>query len=355
MKGNPNAFDAILDRLHPDVRRAFKGAIERITSTAKLRDVEKLLDRGDVEGLLNALNLSPDYFREVQDAIEQAFYLGGQYQAGLTASLSSIPFNRRHWSAEAWARDNGSRLIVEIAESTREGVRQFVIEGLQKGQGTGAIARGIIGRVNRATGKREGGIVGLTGQQASYVADMRAALSTDGGLAVGVSRLDENGEPVKKFWIKRDGTLGSVFEARDRRHDRLIRRAIENGKPLSKAEVDRIVQKYSEGLLIRRGDMIARTETLGALNAGRFEAMQQQIERLGLTRDDVVATWVSARDLRVRDSHRSLNGDQVEFGQPFQSDSGAMLRFPGDRMLGAPASEVIACRCNVTFEVRRQA
>ena len=28
MKGNPNAFDAILDRLHPDVRRAFKGAIE---------------------------------------------------------------------------------------------------------------------------------------------------------------------------------------------------------------------------------------------------------------------------------------------------------------------------------------
>lgn len=330
MKGNPNAFDAILDRLHPDVRRAFKGAIERITSTAKLRDLERLLDLGDVEGLLNALNLSPDYFREVQDAIEQAFYLGGQYQAGLTASLSSIPFNRRHWSAEAWARDNGSRLIVEIAESTRDGVRQFVIEGLQKGQGTGAIARGIIGRVNRATGKREGGIVGLTKQQASYVVNARAEL-----------------ESLDAGYLKR--------AARDRRFDGVIRKAIQAGKPLSKADIDRIVKKYSDNLLVRRGDTIARTEALGALNAGRFEAMQQQIERLGLTRDDVVATWVSARDLRVRDSHRSLNGDQVEFGQPFQSDRGAMLRFPGDRMLGAPASEVIACRCNVTFEVRRQA
>lgn len=330
MKGNPNAFDAILDRLHPDVRRAFKGAIERITSTAKLRDVEKLLDRGDVEGLLNALNLSPDYFREVQDAIEQAFYVGGQYRAGLTASLSSIPFNRRHWSAEAWARDNGSRLIVEIAESTRDGVRQFVVEGLQKGQGTGAIARGIIGGVNRATGKREGGIVGLTKQQASYVVNARAEL-----------------ESLDAGYLKR--------AARDRRFDGAIRKAIKNGKPLSKADIDRIVRKYSDNLLVRRGDTIARTEALGALNAGRFEAMQQQIERLGLTRDDVVATWVSARDVRVRDSHRSLNGDQVEFGQPFQSDSGAMLRFPGDRMLGAPPSEVIHCRCNVTFEVRRQA
>lgn len=330
MKGNPNTFDAILDRLHPDVRRTFEGAIERITSTAKLRDLERLLDLGDVEGLLNALNLSPDYFREVQDAIEQAFYLGGQYQAGLTASLSSIPFNRRHWSAEAWARDNGSRLIVEIAESTRDGVRQFVIEGLQKGQGTGAIARGIIGRVNRATGKREGGIVGLTKQQASYVVNARAEL-----------------ESLDAGYLKR--------AARDRRFDGVIRKAIQAGKPLSKADIDRIVKKYSDNLLVRRGDTIARTEALGALNAGRFEAMQQQIERLGLTRDDVVATWVSARDLRVRDSHRSLNGDQVEFGQPFQSDRGAMLRFPGDRMLGAPASEVIACRCNVTFEVRRQA
>ena len=233
MKDTPGAFDALLDRLHPDVRRAFEDAIDRIATTAKLRDIEAMLDRGDIEGLLDALHLSPDYFREVEDAVEQAFNMGGQYQVSITASLSSIPFNRRHWTAEAWARANGSRLIVEIAESTREGVRQYVTEGLQQGRGTNALAREIVGRVNRATQKREGGIVGLTGQQASYVINARAEL-----------------EALDASYFQR--------AARDRRFDRMIRKAIKDGKPLAKADIDRIVQKYTNGLLIRRGDVIAR-------------------------------------------------------------------------------------------------
>lgn len=326
MKDHPGAFDVLLDRLHPDVRRAFEDAIDRITTTAKLRDIEAMLDRGDIEGLLDALRLSPEYFVPVQDAVDQVFYAGAQYQVSLTASLSSIPFNRRHWAAESWARDNGSRLIVEIAESTREGVRQFVAEGLKQGRGTSTVAREIVGRVNRATQKREGGIVGLTGQQASYVINARAEL-----------------EALDAGYLKR--------AARDRRFDRMIRKAIKDGKPLAKADIDRIVQKYTNGLLIRRGDVIARTETHNALNAGRYEAMRQTAEDAGMDVSRLTVRWRATRDGRTRDSHRTLGGKTAAYGEAFVSPlTGARMRFPGDRSMGAPASDLIHCRCTLSAD-----
>lgn len=324
MKDTPGAFDALLDKLHPNVRQAFEDAIERIATTAKLRDIEEMLDRGNIEGVLDALHLSPDYFREVQDAVEQVFYTGAQYQVSLSASLSSIPFNRRHWAAEAWARENGLRLIVEITEATREGVRQHITEGLQQGRGTNDVAREIVGRMNRATGKREGGIVGLTRQQASYVVNARAEIGA----------LD-----------------ASYFQrtARDRRFDRMIRKAIKDGKPLAKADVDRIVQRYTDGLKIRRGDVIARTETHNALNAGRYEAMRQTAEDAGMDVSRMTVKWQATRDGRTRDSHRSLGGKTATYGEAFVSPlTGARMRFPGDRQFGAPASELIHCRCTLS-------
>lgn len=328
MRDLPGSFDKFLSKLEPDVRRAFEDAIERIATTAELRDIEVMLDRGDIEGVLDALHLAPDYFREVQDAVEHAFFAGGQFQVSLTASISSIPFNRRHWAAESWARENGSRLIVEITESTREGVREYIEQGLQAGRGTNAIAREIVGRINRATRKREGGIVGLTKQEAGYVANARAEL-----------------EALDASYFRRD--------ARDRRHDALIRRAIKEGKPLSKADVDRIARNYTNKLQIVRGDRIARTETHSALNAGRFEAMRQTAEDAGVDVSQLTLKWQATRDGRTRDSHRSLGGKTVPYGGVFVSPlTGARMRFPGDRSLGAPSSEVIHCRCTVSASWR---
>lgn len=175
MSDFPSDFDRLLSELEPDVRQAFIAAINRVVTTAELRRVQDYLDRRDIEGLLDSLSLSPEYFREVQDAAEKAFYAGAAFQVSISASVSSLPFNRRHWAAEAWARENGSRLIVEISEATREGVREYVNEALRTGRSSGATAREIVGRLNRATGRREGGIIGLTGQQSGYVVNARAA------------------------------------------------------------------------------------------------------------------------------------------------------------------------------------
>ncbi|MCV2448463.1 phage head morphogenesis protein [Paracoccus sp. DMF] len=327
MRDYPGEIDRLLLSLEPSVRAAFTEAINRIVTTAELRRVQDYLDRRDVEGLLDALNLSPEYFRSIQDAVDAVFYAGAAYQVSIAASVSSLPFNRRHWAAETWARDNGSRLIVEIAETTRQGVREIVAAGLSSGRSTGAIARDIVGSVNRATGRREGGVVGLTGQQARSVSGARAELHA-----------------LDAAYFQR--------KARDRRYDATVRRAIREGKPLPEKVLNRILSRYSDGLLIRRGDLIARTEAHNALNAGRYEAMRQTAEAAGVGLDAITIKWQATRDRRTRDSHRALGGKTVGYGEAFVSPlTGAAMRFPGDRSLGAPASEIVHCRCTVSYSI----
>lgn len=328
MRDGRRAFDELIDQMAGEVRDAFIAAVENIRTTAKLRDIEEYLEAGNADAVLRALDLKPEYFAGVRDAIDAAFGKGGQLQVGLATSLSAIPFNRRHWAAEEWAQTNGSRFITEIMESTREGVREAVVAGLQQGTGPGPLARQIVGTLNASTRKREGGILGLTGQQAAWVMNARRDL--------------ENLDPA---YFERS--------ARDRRHDATVRKAIKSGKPLAKSDIDRIIRRYSDGLLAYRGGIIARTEAHQALNAGRIEAMRQTAENADIPLGKIEMKWQATKDLRTRDTHRSMGGQTIQFGGTFVSPRGAVLGFPGDTSRGAPAGEVVACRCTVTFEIKR--
>lgn len=85
-----------------------------------------------------------------------------------------------------------------------------------------------------------------------------------------------------------------------------------------------------------RAERIARTEVIGASNAGSFQAMKQ----LGAVKKE----WITSRDSLVRETHDQMDGQQVKIGDPFQSPDGGMLQFPGDPS-GAPG-EIINCRCS---------
>ena len=52
----------------------------------------------------------------------------------------------------------------------------------------------------------------------------------------------------------------------------------------------------------------------------------------------------------MRHTHQILNAQEVTgMDLPFQSPSGALLRFPGDTGLGAGAEEIINCRCDLEY------
>jgi hypothetical protein len=85
-----------------------------------------------------------------------------------------------------------------------------------------------------------------------------------------------------------------------------------------------------------RTEMIARTETIRALNGGSLQ----------LFKDWAVAQkeWLATEDHRTRPTHSIANGQVRGIDQPF-SVGGYQMMYPGDAMLGAPPEEFVNCRC----------
>ncbi|MER5222866.1 phage portal protein [Streptomyces flaveus] len=61
---------------------------------------------------------------------------------------------------------------------------------------------------------------------------------------------------------------------------------------------------------------------------------------------DVVRTWVTRGDTRVRPAHKALHGKTLPVGTPYTVD-GASLRYPGDPF--APIALTINCRCRLHY------
>ena len=76
---------------------------------------------------------------------------------------------------------------------------------------------------------------------------------------------------------------------------------------------------------------VARTEVHGAYAEGRQAAMAST--------GPIAKRWISARDARVRDSHRELDGQVVKWNEAFSNG----LQYPMDP--AGPPEEVINCRC----------
>lgn len=93
---------------------------------------------------------------------------------------------------------------------------------------------------------------------------------------------------------------------------------------------------FSEAMTHERATRIARTETVGALNAGEYLSAAAS----GVFRSK---EWLTQGDEEVRDSHRAQNGAVIPLADRFANG----CLYPGDREGGA--GEVINCRCTLLF------
>jgi hypothetical protein len=219
-------------------------------------------------------------------------------------------------------------LIEGIIADQKDAVRQVVRAGLEAGRGPRDVALDIVGRINRATGRREGGILGLTSGQTDAVIRARSELAN---LDAGYFRR-----------VRRDA-----------RFDGLVRRAIRDDKPLSSADINKITGRYSDRLLQLRGETIARTEGITALGAGQFEGFQQLVDSGQVREDQIERTWQATGDARTRIDHLAMNKQQVKgLHEPFIAPDGSRLLYPRDISHGASASETINCRCYMKIRVR---
>jgi hypothetical protein len=113
------------------------------------------------------------------------------------------------------------------------------------------------------------------------------------------------------------------------------------GIPELAARVDMILSTTASERWPNRATVIARTETIGALNAGRADAFTIVAED---SDEELFKLWLATEDHRTRRTHQDADQQRVPMGMRFNV-GGFELAFPGDP--SGPPQEVIQCRCTM--------
>lgn len=334
MASSRTLYNALLDRFGPEIAAAFADAISDLRSNADLSALTSAISNGDIDAALSALNLSPVAFADMLDVIQRAYSEGGRTAVAKLPTLRDqgavvvVRFDTRNPRAEAWLREESSTLVTRILDEQRVAIRAALTAGMERGENPRTTALDIVGRIDKATGRRQGGIVGLTVPHEQAVRAARDELTS--------------GDPA---------TMTRYFERarRDKRFDRSVQRAISDEKPVPPETLAKIERSYKNRLLQLRGEMIGRTESLTALRASRREAYLQAVDTGAIAASSVRRTWRDSGDSRVRHSHAVMDSQTVGLNEPYVSPSGALLMYPGDPR--APASERIACRCDEVYRI----
>ena len=385
-------IDELAQQFEPRLRKAFLDGVDEIRNAAQIQQIAEALERGDIQAAIDALAINREAYREFEDELAKAYSDGGAAalnELGIVRSAQgqrlNIRFNARDLEAERFIREHSSQLVTRIVDDQREAIRQAMQERLSEGDNPRTTALDIVGRVDRRTQRRTGGIVGLSAPQERYIANARRELAEgqygayfqrerrDRRFDATIRRAEREGRALTRQEIDRisgrdsspqelyianarrelaEGQYGAYFqrERRDRRFDATIRRAEREGRALTRQEIERISGRYSDRLLQLRGETIARTETLTGLRAAQYEAAKQLVASGKVPRNAVRLVWRATFDGRTRDSHATLHGESTGIDEPFVSPlTGARLRYPGDPQGGA--KEVINCRCALRVRV----
>lgn len=312
--------------------RAFDDAISNVKSDVVLNRFIAAIERGDIQGAMDVLNIDETVFASLRAQVTAAYSEAG---AAVIAATRFDPPNQKtavvRWDvtnpvAEKYLRNVLGVETTDITNKTLEGVRVKLQEGYAKGQGPRQIALDIVGRVG-ANGKRTGGVVGLTGPQTQWVNNMRTYL--------------QEGNYQKALRMSR----------RDKRFDRTILKAIREERPLTTSQISKMTARYSDRLLKLRGDTIGRTETAQAVEQARFDGLRVGMEKKGYPLHYAKKEWLhGGGGMQPRDQHVAISRTVVDgLYTPFVMADGTQMMHPLDP--NAPAEQVINCTCTAVMGV----
>jgi hypothetical protein len=224
-------------------------------------------------------------------------------------------------------RRQAADLVVQITQQTKDAIKEEVRLGMLRGENPRETARAI-----RQT-------IGLTAQQQQAVANFRQELMTfherekagAWNLGGSISRapggaqtyaIGPDGKPLDQITARR---------LRDFRYDSVLQSAMNTGKPLTQAQIDKMVAAYQRKYLRHRSEVIARTESLRAANIGAHQTWRQAIDQKLIQEHWLKRFWILGRDERTCLTCRGVRNANQEgraFDEPFITPSGERIRFP---------------------------
>lgn len=295
----------LIEKAEPRLRNALLNAVMATRRSVDLDVLAELIEAGDFDGAMQAAARSGAV--SLADEYAAAYSLAGKSTAKFLDDVLevTIRFDGVNTRAVEFLQAERLRFIREFTSDQRAATRTALVDAMERGLNP------------RETARMFRDSIGLTERQQLAVLRYRKLLE-----AGSLEALDRR--------------------LRDARFDRTVRNAIRDGKPLTKAQIDRMVTRYGERYVKYRSEVIGRTEALRAVHSASDEAYRQAVEDGHVRKDQLQRKWVTAKDERVRSSHARLNGLVRGMDESWPADEGA-LRYPGDP--DAPASETVQCRC----------
>jgi len=304
-------IEALLTNAEKKIATRIRTALAAVINTIDLDELAELLRIGDWDG---AAGYAEGVGRRIAASVRNDGYLAAALAMAEDISTAAVlvdfdPVNQRAVDRMASSQ---LRLIRGFTAEQRALVRRMTGEAIEDGLNPREMAR------------RFRDSVGLTEYQQGIVRNYERQLR-----AGSLSALDR--------------------KLRDARFDRTVRRAVIDDKPLSDAQINNMVSRYKSRWRNYRSEVIARTEALRAVHQGGEDMIAQAVEEGSIDPNTIERKWVTAKDERVRGSHRFMNQQKQPLQTAFLSGNGNLLSYPGDP--GAPANDTIQCRCVLTTRI----
>ena len=317
-------------------------AMRKAATAIDYADLVASIEAGRIDDAIAMLEIKPAFVSPIVEAMRDGFLVAGaQSELILPVSVRAKFGFGMNPRAQDWALRRSGDMIEDV-NNNLPAIREFISAAVNEGIPVRKVALDITGRVDPATKQRSGGLLGLNSQQTDQVIRARAMLSNPATMADYFSKDKDTGARIPRYKLS------------DRGFDRLILKAIKEGKPLSVADLDRIMDAHKRKAMGYRGRVIARTEALNSLRAGQHEGFRQMVES-NVMGDGwyLQQEWQTRLDGRERPHHHSMNGVVIKFGELFTTPIGDQLAFPGDVDHGASADSVISCRCAGVYTWKR--
>ena len=317
-------YRVILATLTGQARRAFKQTITTAKGRASVGKLMSAIESGDMGAAMHAAGYRDGMWTQLAEVIRNGYNEGGVFSMDTTVPkrFGSV-FNLANPRAAEWLRKSSSSLVTNITAETERSIQTMLQRGMRLGANPRTTALDIVGRISPQTGRRTGGVIGLTNQQTRWVDNM----------------YDDLFDMDERYFTRR---------LRDKRFDKIVRESIASSTRLPIEVRKKILDGYSDRMLRHRGETIARTETLKAINEANDEAMRQVVDQGLAGPNDIKKIWRHSFAKEARPGHLQLSGQERLLDEYFVNPvTSAVLRYPGD----GEASEIVNCRCYIENKV----
>lgn len=308
---DPDEIDAIVGRLENRLRAAWKQAIRDMKDETKLADIRDAIAANNIGAIVEGMD---EAIADFGHELAAGYVYAGQKAARDIEDLTgeTFRFDLADEASVSWMTDVADRIAGGLMQQQEATARRVIEHGLARGDSPLEIASAVQDSI------------GLGPAQVDQVERYRTLL--------------ENGDYIR----------AQTYELADGRFDATLDRLADTGGMLGEDTIDRMVDRYRDNWQRTRADGIALEEAQNASNAGVEASFAQAIDRDLFSDDDYEREWVSMGDMKVRTSHKRLDGYTVTGDDLFPGLYGD-LRYPGDE--DAPDIETIGCRCRLARRI----